>query len=338
MSQLSSQSLTKKLGIRYPIICGAMYPCSNPELIAAVSEAGGIGIVQPLSLVYVYGLDLKAGLQKIKALTQKPWGFNVLTEQSSKIYQERMSRWVDVALEEGCRFFISALGNPKWIVERVKPFGGIVFHDVTELKWAQKAVGAGVHGLICVNNRAGGHAGTLSQQELFERLSRLNLPLVCAGGVGDAEAYLNAMSIGYSAVQFGTRFIATTQCQAHEDYKQAILRATPDDIVLTERLTGVPVSVIQTEAVKQIGTRAGPVAKWMLQHPRFKHWARLWYSLNSFRQLKKSFVEGNAYKDYWQAGKSVGGIDKIEDAQSIVKEIGASLEQAWKQSPDRFRV
>jgi nitronate monooxygenase len=84
------------------------------------------------------------------------------------------------SLEEGCRFFVTALGNPRWIVDRVKPLGGIVYHDVTERKWAQKAIDGGVDGLICVNNRAGGHAGKLSPEELYSTLVDLGKPLVCA--------------------------------------------------------------------------------------------------------------------------------------------------------------
>ena len=89
-----------------------MYPCSNPELVAAVSEAGGIGIVQPISLTYVHGHDFREGLRLIRRLTSKPIGMNALIEQSSKAYHERMERWVDIALEEGVRFFVTSLGNP----------------------------------------------------------------------------------------------------------------------------------------------------------------------------------------------------------------------------------
>src|SRR5207244_9958954 len=90
-----------------------MFPCSNPELVAAVSEAGGIGIVQPLSMVYVHGHELREGLRLIRRLTPKPIGMNVLIEQSSRLYLERMQRWVDVAIEEGVRFFITSLGKPR---------------------------------------------------------------------------------------------------------------------------------------------------------------------------------------------------------------------------------
>src|SRR5919112_4765802 len=97
----ASTPLTRDANIDVPLICGAMYPCSNPELVAAVSQAGGIGVVQPISLTYVHGHEFREGLRLIKRLTTKPFGMNALIEQSSKVYRERMEKWVDVALEEG---------------------------------------------------------------------------------------------------------------------------------------------------------------------------------------------------------------------------------------------
>jgi len=324
--RLNETPFSRALKIQYPILCGAMYPCSNPELVAAASRGGGIGIVQPLSLLYAHGYEMRAGIHKIQELSGgKPFGFNVLTEQSSKIYMDRMRKWVDIACEEGCRFFVTALGNPKWIVDKVKPLGGIVYHDVTDRKWALKAKEAGVDGLICVNNRAGGHAGTQSPQELFDQLKDLGLPLICAGGVGSEQDAVQAIRMGYAGVQLGTRFIATEECSAHLDYKQAILRAEAKDIVLTEKLTGVPVAIIRTPTVDRIGTKAGPVAKFLLKHPKLKHWMRLYYSLNSFRTLKKASKQGLGYKDYWQAGKSVDGIHSIESAEVIMKRFGQAL-------------
>jgi nitronate monooxygenase len=315
--------LTRRLGIPVPLICGAMYPCSNPELVAAVSAAGGIGVVQPLSMVYVYGHDFREGLRLIRRLTDKPIGMNVLIERSSKLYLERMSRWVDIALEEGVRFFVTSLGNPRWVVERVAPAGGVVYHDVTERKWAEKGLAGGAHGLIAVNNRAGGHAGPLSAARLFDELRDLGVPLVCAGGVGDAPDFVAALKLGYAGVQMGTRFIATTECGAHDDYKRAIVAASESDIVLTERVTGVPLSVIRTPYVQRVGTRAGALARWLLRGRRTKHFMRTVYALRSAWQLKRASLAGGARqassKDYWQAGKSVAGITSIEPAGDIVR-------------------
>lgn len=321
-------TFTRQVGIEVPLICGAMYPCSNPELVAAVSAAGGIGVVQPISLTYVHGHELREGLRLIRRLSGgKPFGFNAIVEKSSKIYEDRMRRWVDVALEEGVRFFVTALGNPRWVVERVHAVGGVVYHDVTERRWADKALEGGVDGLICVNARAGGHAGTRTAEALFDELRELNVPLVCAGGVGDPEAFRGAIDLGYAACQLGTRFIATTECRAHDDYKAAIVRARPDDIVLTERISGVPVAVINTPYVQAVGTRAGRIGRLLLRGRKTKHWMRLFYSLRSVWQLKRASLQGTSYQDYFQAGKSVGGIEAVEPAGDVVRRFATALRQ-----------
>ncbi len=318
-------ALTAQLGIRYPIICGAMYPCTNPELVAAVSDAGGIGVVQPVSMTYVYGHDYRAGLRMIKAATPRPFGMNALIEQSSKAYMDRVRKWVDISLEEGVRFFVTSLGNPRWVVDKAAEVGGVVYHDVTERKWAQKAIDGGVHGLIAVNNVAGGHAGRLAPEPLLDQLADLGLPVVCAGGVGDPATFRRMIDLGYAGVQMGTRFIATTECLAHADYKQAIIDATPADIVLTERLTGVPVSVINNDYIRRLGTRAGPIARYMLRHRKMKYWMRTLYSLRSLQRLKKNSLSSGGSNDYWQAGKSVAGISGVKSARDVVREFAAAL-------------
>ena len=207
--------LTRDAGIELPVIGGAMYPCSNPELVAAVSEAGGIGILQPVSLTYVHGHDFTEGLRYMRTLTAKPIGMNVLLESSSRIYLERMTRWLEISLEEGVRFFVTSLGNPRWVVERVEQVGGIVYHDVTERKWADKAAQGGVHGLIAVNARAGGHAGPKGTAELVDELAPVGLPLVCAGGIGTPDEFVAAMQLGYAGVQIGNHLDKRDLDDAH---------------------------------------------------------------------------------------------------------------------------
>ena len=302
-----------------------MYPCSNPELVAAASDAGAIGIVQPVSMTYVYGHDFREGLRLIKQLTPRPFGMNALIEKSSARYRERLERWVDIALEEGVRFFITSLGNPRWVVEKASTVGGIVYHDVTERKWALKALDGGVHGLIAVNNVAGGHAGRLSPEALLDDIRDFGLPTICAGGVGDPATFRRMMELGYDGVQMGTRFIATAECLAHPAYKQAIVDADPSDIVLTERLTGVPVSVINNEYIRHLGTRAGPIARFMLRHRKLKYWMRSIYAVTSLRRLKHSSLSAAGAHEYWQAGKSVAGIHDIPSTREVIRRFAAEL-------------
>ena len=316
-------AFSRQVGIHVPLICGAMYPCSNPELVAAVSDAGAIGVVQPISLTYVHGHEYRAGLRLIRSLTSKPIGLNALIEQSSRIYRERMEKWVAIALEEGVRFFVTSLGNPKWVVRRVESVGGVVYHDVTERKWAQKAMDGGVHGFIAVNDRAGGHAGTLSAERLLDDVRDFGIPVICAGGIGGGASFAAALRMGYAGAQLGTRFIATPECIAADAYKRAIVRSDAEDIVLTERITGVPVAVIRTPFIDRMGSTIGPIARRLFRGRRTKHWMRSYYALRSLRQLKKASLDERA--DYWQAGKSVAEITSIRPAGEIVREMAAAV-------------
>jgi len=307
------------LGIKVPLICGPMYPCSNPELVAAASEAGGIGIVQPLSLSYVHGHKFREGLRLIRQLTSKPIGMNALIEQSSKKYHQQMQQWVAIALEEGVSFFITSLGKPDWVVKRVQQAGGLVYHDATEIKWAQKALDGGVDGLIAVNNQAGGHAGNKTPAQLFDELAGLNLPVVCAGGIGNETDFASALKLGYAGVQMGTRFIASTECTASDSYKNAIIKAQAHDIVHSERITGIPVAIINTPYVQRTGLKCSAIARWMLKGSKTKHIMRTIYALRSLYQLKHASLDKTGRKDYWQAGKSVENITTIESVATIVQ-------------------
>jgi len=316
---------TRHAGVEVPLICGPMYPCSNPELVGAVSRAGALGIVQPISLTYVHGHEFRAGLRLINQLAEsRPIGFNALIEASSKTYHERMVKWVEVALEEGVRFFLTSLGNPRWVVDRVHAVGGVVYHDITERKWALKGRDGGVDGLVAVNREAGGHTGSREPRALLDEVADLNLPVVAAGGVGHPSQFRDLLKMGYAGVQLGTRFIATTECNSAEAYKDAIVRASASDVVLTERLTGVPVSVLRTPYVERLGTTIGPIARWMFRGRKTKHWMRTFYALRSLRQLKRSSVQG-VNQDYWQAGRSVETIHDVQPAGAIVAAFAAAL-------------
>jgi nitronate monooxygenase len=239
-----------------------------------------------------------------------------------------MVRFVNVALEEGVRFFVTSLGNPRWVVEAAHAAGGVVYHDVTERRWALKGQDAGVDGLIAVNSTAGGHAGTRSPEKLLEELADLGLPIVAAGGVAAPEQFERMLSLGYAGVQMGTRFIATTECSAGVEYKNAIIQSSGEDIVLTERLTGVPLAVINTPHVQRLGLRVGPLARWMFRGRRTKKWIRSYYGLRSGIALRRSLHATSAEDEYWQAGKSVAAITSIVPAGDVVRACAARLADA----------
>jgi nitronate monooxygenase len=318
--------LLRSLGIRYPIICGPMYPGSNPELVAAVSEAGGLGVVQPVTMTFIYGHDFREGLRYIKSLTDHPFGVNFTLMNSNKTYENRMKQWMDISIEEGVKFFLTSLGNPGWVVEKAKPHGILVYHDVTTRKFAEKAAAAGVHGLNCVNNRAGGQTGSVSPEQMVNELADLGLPLVCAGGVGDRKTFRHMLDIGYEAVQMGTRFLATEECMIQDDYKQAILDASEEDIVWTNKLAGVNSSVIRTADVERGGLRTGPVMSYLLKQRSTKNLARTALLMRSMFRYKKVVTKAG-YAKFWQAGKGVNGIDVIVPAGEVVRRFAAAPEQ-----------
>jgi nitronate monooxygenase len=208
-------------------------------------------------------------------------------------------------------------------VETVRAAGGIVYHDVTERKWALKALEADVDGLICVNNRAGGHAGQRDAWRLLADLKDLNKPLICAGGIGSPAGFREALAMGYAGVQMGTRFIASHECRAHLDYKQAVLQARATDIVLTDRLSGTPCSIIQTPGIARMRLEASWLEKKLLKDRRSKYLMRTLYALQSVWKLKQASLKGLGYKDFWQAGKSVESIDSLLSAAEIVAHFAA---------------
>lgn len=322
----STRLFLEQTGATVPLICGPMFPCSDPVLVGAVSAAGGLGVVQPLSLTSVHGWEFRAGLERTLELADgRPVGMNILLEHGFRRYQRRLDEWIEIALELGVRWFLTALGHPRAVAERIHRGGGLVYHDVIGLGFARKALEADIDGLVCVNDRAGGHAGRRSRETLLEELRGTGLPLVCAGGVGSPEAFREALDLGYAAVQCGTRFIATEECPVHEDYRRAVVAAGESDIVLTEKLTGVPVSVIRTPFIDRLGLRAGRLEKTLLRHPRTKKWMRSWYMMRSLRRLPRAARDGGVYSDLWQAGKSVGGIHEVLPAAEVVRRFAAAL-------------
>lgn len=321
----SSERFMNDLGIEVPLICGPMFPGSNPELIAAVSEAGGIGVIQPVTMTFMYKHALRDGIRKIRELTAKPIGMNFTLMQGVKIYEQRTREWMDIAIEEGIKFFVTSLGDPTAVVREAEKHGIRVVHDVTNRAFAQRAVDAGVYGLNCVNNRAGGQTGQIAPERMFDELHDLGVPLVCAGGVGDENGFRTALEQGYAAVQVGTRFLATPECQVNQDYKQCIVDSSEGDIVITNKLAGTDSSVIRTPDIERLGLKAGPIASRMLRGRKTKKLMRMLFLLRTSWRYKR--LTNTDAGQYWQAGRGIGAIHEIAPAGDIVKRFAASMER-----------
>lgn len=324
-----TQKFLQQTGVHVPVICGPMYPGSNPELVAAVSAAGGLGVMQPISMTHIYGHDFRKGIQLIKSMTNQPFGMNFTLLDGNKRYEKRLKDWMEISIEEGIKFFITSLGNPKWVCDQAHQHGILVFHDVTTAYFAQKAQDAGVDGLICVNNHAGGQTGAKSPQEMMDEMKNIQIPLVCAGGIGDEKGFIEALKMGYAAVQMGTRFLATTECQVQNDYKQAIVQADENDIVWTNKLAGTTSSVISTPEIEKGGLMVNPLFGYLLKNPSTKKLMRTLLLLKSLRKHKKVALE-KGYGEIWQAGKSVGQIHEVLPAGEIVRRFTKAYNEYLK--------
>lgn len=319
-------SFTKKFladtGAETPIVCGPMYPGSNPELIAAVSDCGGFGIVQPVSLTSLYGHDFREGLRLIKTLTDKPFGVNfTIFGGANKKYHEQMKEWMEISIEEGIKFFLTSLGKPDSVVKKAKDHGVKVYHDVPNKKVALAMKDSGVDGLNCINWRGGGQTGIQSAEQFMEELHDIGIPLICAGGIGNTEDYKQAIKMGYAGVQLGTRFLATTECKITDSYKQAIVDSSEEDIVWTNKIAGNNSSVIKTADIMKGGLRTGPIINYMLRKRRLKKYARMWLMSKGLRNYSKTAFDDNV--QFWQAGKGLGNINSVTTVAEVIKEFAS---------------
>jgi nitronate monooxygenase len=307
-------------GAKKPVVCGPMYPGSNPELVAAVSDSGGFGVVQPVALTSLYGHDFREGLQLIKQLTDKPFGVNfTIFGGANKKYHEQMKQWMEISIEEGIKFFLTSLGKPDAVVKTAKEHGIKVYHDVPNNKVALAMRDSGVDGLNCINWRGGGQTGIQAAEQFMEELHDIDIPLICAGGIGNAKDFQQALKLGYAGVQLGTRFLATNECMITDSYKQAIVDSSEDDIVWTNKIAGNNSSVIKTDDIMRGGLQTGPVINYMLRKPSLKKYARMWLMSKGIRNYSKTAFSDDV--KFWQAGKGLGNITSVESVADVMKKF-----------------
>ncbi len=300
------------LGCRYPIIGGPMFLVSDAELVVAVSEAGGVGGMP--SLNWRKTEEFQAAVRDVKAKTRSPYSVNLIVNKANP----RVRPDLDVCVEERVPLVITSLGNPKETIERMHAVGCKVFCDVTTLEYAKKVEGMGADGVIAVSAGAGGHAGPTSPLVLIPYLRRhLRILVVAAGGVANGTQIASAMCLGASAVQIGTRFIATEEAKVDVAYKKAILSAAPEDILMTNKISGTPVAVIKTPYTQKLGTELSLLERYLFKNPRTKKYMKMLRAYLGSEALRKA-ITGPTFKEIWSAGQGVGLIDDIVPAREVV--------------------
>jgi NAD(P)H-dependent flavin oxidoreductase YrpB (nitropropane dioxygenase family) len=309
------------LGIEYPIICAPMGFVTDAELAAAVSNAGGLGI---MSFSARPPQALRQEIRRLRSLTHRPFGVNLLLH-----YQ--VEEHVTVCVEEKVPILSFFWGNPSPFIEKAHSEGIKVIHQVGSVKWAQYAVRAGVDVIMAQGVEAGGHIeGEVTTMALLPRVvdAILPTPVVAAGGIADARGFVAALALGADGVAIGTRFIATSESNAHSLYKQKVLEATEESTVRTTLFghgwPDAPHRTIRTAFVEEwlgnegrgnesrpdepligetrIGGQQVPVV-------RFKGYPPSKYATGDIESMN------------FLAGQSAGLVNEIKPAATVVKEL-----------------
>lgn len=327
-----STSFTKLFGIRYPIIGAPMFLVSNVDMVVAISEAGGLGTFPALNYRPIE--KYREAVFEMKKRTKKPIGVNVIVNKSNT----RQGDDLKYALDAGVDLFITSLGSPATVIREAHKNGAKVFCDVTNLEHAKKVADLGADGLVAVGTGAGGHAGPISPLVLVPWLAReMKIPVILAGGIAHGSQIAAALALGAGGVHVGTRFIASTEAGVDQTYKDAIVSSTPEDIVMTTRISGTPAAVINTEYVKRIGTDLPLALKILKDHPLTKKYAVPLIHWLGMRSLEAAALaqegERPSWKTVWSAGQSVGLVHDIVECRVIIERLVEEYHAAVKSLP-----
>jgi enoyl-[acyl-carrier protein] reductase II len=302
--------LCELLGIEYPIIQGGMVWIANAELAAAVSNAGGLGLISPNAGMSRNGdqlENLKKQIEIAKGLTSKPFGVNLPILNNPQI-----AALVDAVIKAKVKVVATAAGNPALYTSRFKEAGIKVLHLVAAVRHAQSAERRGVDAVIAEGYEAGGHNGLdeLTTLTLVPQVAdAVSIPVVAAGGIADARGVVAALALGADGVQMGTRFVATSECAAHQNFKDAVVKATDTDTAITGRKLG-PTRILRNEiATKLLDMEAAGASAEELQ-------AFIGSSRSRTGQFEGDLAKGEAY-----CGSIAGMIKEIKSVAEVIQSI-----------------
>lgn len=312
-----STQLTQLLNIKYPIIQAPMFLVSNVAMVKEAMKSGIAGCIPALN--YRTLEELRAAIKELKAnkVEGGSFGFNLIVNKSNVKYKGQL----EVLCEEGCDFIITSLGSPEETIRQAHAVGIKVFCDVTDLKFAKKVEGLGADAAIAVNNEAGGHRGNFSPQELITLLKKeLSIPVISAGGVGCKADIDKMLSYGAAGVSVGSPFIASEEANVTDEYKQACVEYGADDIVMTERISGTPCTVINTPYVQKIGTQSPWLERMLNKNKKLKKWVKMVRFYIGMKATEKAAQQAT-YRTVWVAGPSIEHTKEILPVKDIVAKL-----------------
>ena len=245
------------------------------------------------------------------------YGFNLIVNKSNVKYKEQLR----VICEEGCDFIITSLGSPEETIKQSHNVGIKVFCDVTDLKFAQKVEDLGADAIIAVNNEAGGHRGDFSPEELIKLLkAKCSIPVISAGGVGCKADIDEMLGYGADGVSVGSPFIASIEAGVTDDYKQACVDYGADDIVVTQKISGTPCTVINTPYVQKIGTKESWLESVLNKNKKLKKWVKMIRFSIGMNATTKAATQAT-YKTVWVAGPSIEYTKAILPIKKIIDNL-----------------
>ena len=321
---------TEMMKIDLPLIAAPMFLVSNEDIVVESSEAGAIGTFPALNYrpIDKYIEALKA----IRQRTKRPIGVNIITNKSNS----RQHLDLKHALDAGVELFITSLGSPKQVIEDAHKNGAKVICDVINLEYALKVQDLGADGVIAVASGAGGHAGPTSPFALIPWLkSELDIPIVAAGAISTGASMAAAL-FSWAPRRFRSVPASSPSREAKvvDAYKDAILKATPDDIVMTTRVSGTPAAVIKTPYIEKSGLELHWALEILKKYKLTKKWATLLIHYMGMKSLENA-ANKPTWKTVWSAGQSVGMIDEILSCREIIDKMVTEYVEALKATPQK---
>lgn len=307
---MKRKGICELLDIKYPIIQGGMGWISNAELAAAVSNAGGLGVISPVSGPREkWPENLRAQIRKAKQLTNKAFGVNV----SLEFGQDMTEMLLDVIKDEHVKAIVTSMGNPSYYRKHLKDAGIKIMHLVFSPRHARRAEADGMDAVIASGIDAGGHLSYLEAPTFAlvpQVVDAVNLPVIAAGGIADGRGLVAALALGASGVQIGTRFAATKECIAHPLYKQAILNGSCEDTVVTGRGSKVLVRALKNDLTSQVLQMEGSGAS-----------GEEIYNFIGPGRVRMGVMEGNLKEGTLTCSAAIGLIKDIPTVQEVVQRI-----------------